>query len=400
VKRVVIVGAGCAGFTTAFALRDEGFDGSIVLVGAEPVLPYDRTMLSKHPVPSRLGEGWELASIDDYKVRDVGLHLGERVIGVDLHARTVETDAGSSERFDILVLATGASPKRLDVPGSHLDGILFLRDIDDAKVLQEAAEECVGIVGLGLIGCEVASSLASRGLAVTGLCADAAPMATQLGDVVGGLIRRMHEANGVTVRCNDVVAAFEGAENVERIRTASGGAIECTTAVIGVGVRPNTTLAAAIGLHCENGIVVNRECQSSIPTIYAVGDVATQVRPVRRRRTRVEHWENAKAHGHAAALSIVGRPARPTDIPRYWTQQYGQSLHIAGYPELADEIAVTGSLDEKSLSVSYLANGALVGALATNRPRDARRALSLIRDRAKPTARELAAGLRAVLADA
>lgn len=388
-RTFVVVGASLAGLRAAETLRREGYDGRLVLVGAESHLPYDRPPLSKE----LLAGEWEPEQIalrkQPYDDLDLELRLGRRASGLDAGGRVVELDDGGERlEFDGLVVATGARPRTL--PGTPaLDGIFVLRTLDDCLAIREHLQSRprVVVIGAGFIGSEVAATCRGRGLHVTVLEMLATPLERAVGPVVGDACGKLHRAHGVDLRCGVKVAGFEGADRVERVRLADGSTIDADLVVVGVGVIPETRWLEDSGLALDDGVVCDETCLAA-PGIVAAGDVARWPNPLfDGELMRVEHWTNATEQGVAAARRLlVDDPAAAAafaPVPFVWSDQYDVKIQVVGSIRGDDEVAVAdGSLDEHRFVALFGRSGRLVGALGFSRPRLVMQYRKLIAERA------------------
>jgi 3-phenylpropionate/trans-cinnamate dioxygenase ferredoxin reductase subunit len=371
-RRVVIVGASLAGLAAMEALRQEGFDGAVVAVGAEPHLPYDRPPLSKQVLQGSWGpEKTALREPDRYQSLDVEWRLGRRAARLDLEGRRVVLDDGEAIPVDGLVVATGASPRRL--PGTPpLAGIHVLRTLDDclAIVAELDAGPKVCVVGTGFIGAEVAASCRQRGLEVTALEALDTPMAMAFPAEMGRTCAALHLDHGVDLRCRAMVAGFEGEGRVERVLLADGSAVEADVVVVGIGVVPETGWLEGSGLTLENGVVCDATLAAA-PGVVAAGDVARW--PLGGQMVRIEHWTNATEQGAAAGRRLLAADgeAQPfAPVPYVWSDQYDTKIQVVGLPRADDEMAVVdGTLEERRFVACFGREGRLTGAVAFNRPR-------------------------------
>src|SRR5215211_7682754 len=321
----VIVGASLAGAKAAETLRSEGFDGRLMLIGAEEERPYERPPLSKDYLRGEAGR--DKVYVHDagfYSEHDIELRLGRRVVGLDLSAGEVALDDGERLRYDRLLLTTGAEPRRLAVPGAELDGVLYLRSVPDSDTLRARLDRggTVVVVGAGWIGAEVAASARQRGLEVTVIEPASVPLERVMGAEVGAIYRDIHTDHGVEMLTETGDEAFEGANAAERVRTSDGRAIECDFVVVGVGVQPRTELAARAGLEVDNGILVDEHLETSAQAVFAAGDVANARHPFYGEGIRVEHWDNALHQGPAAARNMLGRAVPFDRLPYFFSDQY------------------------------------------------------------------------------
>ena len=380
----VVVGASLAGATAAVTLRDEGYEGRVVLVGEEPHVPYERPPLSKEYLRGEVPfERAFVHSADVYAEREIETRRGIRAVRLDTVENVVELAGGERLLFEKALIATGARNRRPAIPGLELEGVFDLRTVEDADRIR--AEALPGrkavVVGMGFIGSEVAASLRSLGVQVAVVAPGSAPLQHVLGEDVGGVLAEIHREHGVQLHFGDSVEAFEGAGRVERVATTAGRQIECDFAVLGVGVEPAAELAAGTGIEVDNGIVVDEYCRTNVEGIYAAGDVANHYHPVFERRIRVEHWDNALKHGPAAARNMLGKDQPYEEIPWFWSDQYDTNVQYAGFHTTWDELVVRGTLEERSFVAFYCTKGRVLAAVAVNRGRDLRRSVPLIEAR-------------------
>ncbi len=341
----LIVGASLAGAKAAETLRHEGFEGRVVLVGAEEERPYERPPLSKDYLRGEAGrERVYVHGEDFYAEHDIELRLGRNAVDMNASLREVALDDGERLRYDRLLLATGAEPRRLAIPGGELDGVHYLRTVDDSDVLRERLDRggAVVVVGAGWIGAEVAASARQRGLEVTLIAPDPVPLERVLGREVGGVYRDIHTDHGVRMLLGTRVEAFEGDGAVERVRTSDARHLECDFVVVGIGVQPRMQLATRAGLSIGDGILVDEHLQTTAPAVFAAGDVAGAQHPFYRQRIRVEHWANALRQGPAAARNMLGA-AEPYDcLPYFFSDQYEVGMEYSGFARRWDRVVFRG----------------------------------------------------------
>jgi 3-phenylpropionate/trans-cinnamate dioxygenase ferredoxin reductase subunit len=367
-RTFVIVGASLAGAKAAQALREAGFDGRIVLIGAEPDRPYERPPLSKGYLRGEAErEKVYVHGASFYADNQIELRTGQRAIGLDASRRELGLDTGERLGFDRLLLATGMEPRRLDIPGAGLGGVHYLRTLADSDALRERlnAGGKLAVVGAGWIGSEVAASARQRGLAVTMIAPDSVPLERVLGVEVGSIYRDLHADHGVELRLGARVASFEGDGTVERIRTRDGHAIECDAVVVGVGAEPSTQLAMSAGLAVENGILVDARLQTSAEGIFAAGDVANQAHPLLG-RLRVEHWANALHQGPAAARSMLGSPERYERLPYFFSDQYDVGMEYSGHATSWDRVVFRGDPASRKFVTFWLQDGRVRAGMNVN----------------------------------
>ena len=377
----VIVGANLAGGAAASTLRKEGFHGKVVLVGEEAHPPYERPPLSKEYLRGEhsmersalMPPGW-------YAENEVDLLLGTRATRVYPDSGVIGLANGRPLAYDKLLIATGGRNRDLTVPGHELDGIFSLRTIEDADRIRTHARRGskAVVVGAGFIGCEVAASLRLMGVEVDVVEILSAPMARIVGERVGRVFEAIHREEGVRFHFGQAVLRFGGQGSVEEVMTTGGERIGCDFVVVGVGIEPATEVVDESGVAVENGVVVDSFCRTSVPGIYAAGDVANHYHPLFDRRIRVEHWDNALKQGSAAAKNMLDQQA-PFDDPHwFWSDQYGHNLQCTGFAAEWDDLVVRGSLEERDFLAFYLAGGVVKAAVAVNRGKELRRARSLI----------------------
>jgi 3-phenylpropionate/trans-cinnamate dioxygenase ferredoxin reductase subunit len=367
----VIVGAGLAGAKAAQTLRETGFGGEIVLLGEEPERPYERPPLSKGLLLGTAEResvfvheaGW-------YVTHDIDLRTDTRVTGVDRVARQVELDDGKRIGYDALLLATGATPRRLDVPGADLGGILSLRTLADSDRIAAAVAEGAHlvVVGAGWIGLEVAAAARARGATVTVVERSELPLLRVLGPGIARVFADLHRDHGVTFRLGAVVQAFRGEGQVSAVLLGDGTEVRADAVVVGVGVQPNVALAEQAGLAVGNGVVVDRALRSSDPRVYAAGDIANAFHPLYGTHLRVEHWATALNTGPAAARSMLGAEMVYDRLPYFYTDQYELGMEYTGYapPGGYDTVVVRGDLAKREFIAFWTAAGRVMAGMNVN----------------------------------
>jgi len=381
----VIVGGGLAGSVAAGTLRAGGFDGRIVIVGDEVHLPYSRPPLSKAVLRGEHDvDVSTLRPASWYAERDIDVELGVRAESVDAGDRVVVLHDGRRIRYDKVLLATGGRARVLDVPGFGLDGVYTLRTRDDslaiAARLRPGAQ--VVVVGAGFIGAEVAASARALGCEVTMLEIADVPLSRVLGAEVGERYAAMHREEGVDLRTGVGIARVEGDGKVRRVIATDGSIHEADVVVAGVGIAPDVAVATASGIEIGNGIVVSERCETSVPDVFAAGDVAVHPNPILGRMIRVEQWQNAQHQGAAAARNMLGHDEPFAEVPWFWSDQYDVNLQMAGLPNASDDVVFRGDNTSRSFTVFYLRDGLLAAVVALNRTKDVSQGRRLIQERA------------------
>jgi 3-phenylpropionate/trans-cinnamate dioxygenase ferredoxin reductase component len=382
-ETLVLVGANLTGGEAAATLRQEGFDGRVVLIGAEPRVPYERPPLSKEYLRGEFSfEQALLRPSNFYDDNGIETRFGVRATEVHAAEQVVELEGGERLPYDKLLIATGGRNRRFPIPGLDLEGVYDLRTVADCDRIR--AESAPGrravVVGMGFIGSEVAGSLRQLGVDVVVVERDPVPLRRVLGEEVGRVMAGIHLDQGATLIFEDTVASFEGeGGRVGRVRTGHGRLIECDFVVMGLGIEPVTELLADTGVEIDNGIVVDEYCRTGGEGIYAAGDVANHYHPVFDRRIRVEHWQNALKQGPAAARSMLGKGDPYDEIPWFWSNQYDSNLQYAGFHTEWDELVVRGSMEERNFVAFYLKGERLLAAVSVNRGKDLRRSMRLIK---------------------
>ncbi|KQY50987.1 MULTISPECIES: NAD(P)/FAD-dependent oxidoreductase [unclassified Nocardioides] len=365
--RVVVVGAGHAAGTFAALLRQAGYDGELVLVGAERHLPYQRPPLSKTFLAEPATQ-W-LREAPFYVENSITVRLHETITLIDRVAHTVETSLGQVLTYDALVLATGARPRMLDVPGCDLPGVLSLRTIEDAAALRDGLAGAAGlaVVGGGYVGLEVAAVARSGGVPVTVLEREDRVLARVASPALSGILAAHHRGRGTDVRTGADVVAFEGdADGVRRIRLADGEAVDAGTVVVGVGAIPCDELASRSGLLCRGGVVVDGAARTSDDAIWALGDVTVRPRHGGGEPMRFESIPSATEQARQAVASIMGKPSVEPEVPWFWSDQFDLKLKIAGVVAAPYDTVLRGEPATGSFALFHHHGGRLVAVEAAN----------------------------------
>jgi 3-phenylpropionate/trans-cinnamate dioxygenase ferredoxin reductase component len=372
-RTFAVVGAGLAGAKAVEAIRAEGFDGSVVLFGAEQYRPYERPPLSKGYLQGADERDTVFVHAPTwYAEHDVDLRLDVPVVGLDRQAHELTTRDGDTLRYDKLLLATGATPRRLRVPGAELSGVRYLRTLDDSNALRSAFRPGtrVVVVGAGWIGLETAAAARVAGATVTVLENAELPLLRVLGRRMATVFADLHLAHGVDLRCGVTVsavrAATAGPSTVGGVELADGTVLDADVVVVGVGVSPDVELAQAAGLAVDDGVLVDASLRTSDPDVFAVGDIANAEHPVLGRRIRVEHWANALQQPEVAARAMLGADAVYDRLPYFFTDQYDLGMEYVGYAGADDEVVVRGDLEALEFVAFWVRDGRVLAGMNVN----------------------------------
>ena len=368
-ENVVIVGGGAAGNAAAEMLRREGYRGGLTLLSADDSVPYDRPTLSKDFLSGSVGEKMiPLRSKDFYRKHEVELLLKTRVEAIDPRNKAVRLADGKQRKFDALLLATGAEPVKLKVPGADLAHVCYLRSQSDCRTIIAKAGKAkrIVLVGASFIAMEVASSLIQRKLEVHIVAPEAVPMATVLGPQVGEYLRRLHERNGVVFHLQQSVVAIDE----RKVTLKDGHTVSAGLVVIGIGVKPLVDLAERAGIKTDRGVLVNEHLETSVPGIFAAGDITRWPDPLTGDNIRVEHWVVAERQGQTAARNILGRPERFEAVPFFWTSQFDFTLNYIGHAEKWDKLDLEGSIEDQNCKLSFQRAGKTLAVATVGRDRE------------------------------
>jgi len=364
--RIVIVGGGGAGFAAAEMLRREGFDGSLTMVSADDTAPYDRPNCSKDLLAGNAPPEWmPLRPPEFYKEQSIDLMLATEVTAIDPKARQVTLAGGRSLPFDRLLLATGAEPVRLDIPGAASAHVHVLRSLADSRAIIASAVSAkrAVVIGASFIGLEVAGALRARNIEVHVVAPDRRPLERVLGPELGDLVRRLHEEHGVVFHLGETATAIADG----KVTLKGGSVLLADLVVAGIGVRPRLQLAERAGLTIDRGVVVNQYLETSAPGIYAAGDIARWPDKATGDNIRAEHWVVAERHGQAAARNMLGQGRAFADVPFFWSQHYDMPVNYVGHAEKWDETAIDGDVAGKDCVVRYKRGGRVLAAASVYR---------------------------------
>jgi NADPH-dependent 2,4-dienoyl-CoA reductase/sulfur reductase-like enzyme/nitrite reductase/ring-hydroxylating ferredoxin subunit len=355
-NRIVVVGGGAAGFAAAEMLRRQGYQNAITMLSSDDAPPVDRPNLSKDYLAGSAPEDWvPLRGDDFYKENNIKLRLKTEVGMIDAKEGAVVLKNGSSVPYDRLLLATGAEPVRLQIPGADLPHVHLLRSLADCRAIIKGAEGAkrAVVIGASFIGLEVAASLRARELEVHVVAPDKRPLERVFGPQMGDFIRKLHEEHGVIFHLEDTSDAI----TAKQVKLKSGGTLDADLVVVGVGVRPRIALAEAAGLAIDKGVTVNAQLQTSAPNIFAAGDIARWPDPHTGENIRVEHWVVAERQGQTAALNMLGMGLTYDAVPFFWSQHYDIPINYVGHAEKWDDIAMDGDIPSKDCVLHYQRSG-------------------------------------------
>src|SRR5215471_2503652 len=372
-ERIVIVGGGAAGFAAAEMLRREGFSGEVTLLSADEDAPYDRPNCSKDYLAGNAPQDWmPLRPPEYYKDRSINLELRTEVTVLDTKARQVTLGNGRNIPFDKLLLATGAEPIRLDIPGANLRHVHVLRSLADSRRIIADAEKArrAVVIGASFIGLEAAAALRARGIEVHVVAPDHRPLERVLGREFGDFIRALHEERGVVFHLEQTAIAI----TAETVALSGGSTLPAELVVVGIGVRPRIALAERAGLRIDRGVAVNEYLETSVPGIFAAGDIARWPDPLSGENLRIEHWAVAERQGQTAARNMLGQGERFAAVPFFWSQHYDVPINYVGHAEKWDQLDIDGDINARDCLVRYRRNGKVLAVASIFRDVDSLRA--------------------------
>jgi len=371
-RTFAVIGAGAAAATAVETLRQEGFEGRILMIGSEDRVPYDRPNCSKDYLSGKFksADKWlPLRPTAFYEKYDIE-RLSARVVEMDVPSRRIVLDEGTTLTPDAVLIATGAVPRRLKVPGADLPGVFTLRSWDDCNAIIDALKDSkqAVVIGDGFIGMEAASSLAHRGLAVTVVAHGLVPFARAFGEAVGGMIREIHEENGTVFRFGRSVASITGSGRAQQVHLDDGSVLDADLVLVGIGSDLATAFIKGVHLSDDGSIDVDEHLAVS-DGVYAAGDIARYPDPATGERIRIEHWRLAEQHGRAAARSMAAKPQLFKGVPFFWTEHFGFSLSYAGHAGEWDEFIVDGNIAKRDFVAFYANKGRVFAAATTHSER-------------------------------
>ncbi len=369
---IVIVGGGQAGAQSAITLRQNGYEGSILILGEEPFIPYERPPLSKQFLAGEVGiEQLYMRNADFYTDKTITIESGSHVSRIDRKKKTVEVVGGKLIPYSKLILATGGRVRKMNCPGADLPGIHYLRGISDVEQFRDKLDDRTRlvIVGGGYIGLEVAAVAVKRGCHVTVMEMMPLVLHRVVSPEMSKFYMDVHTAAGVNIHTSTAVKAFEGSNSVECVK-CQDKQFDADLVIIGIGIEPNTELAIEAGLEVDNGIVVDECARTADPDIFAAGDCTNHPNSILGQRLRLESVPNALAQGKAAALAAIGKPAPYAEVPWFWSDQYDLKLQMTGISRPGDQVVIRGSMEERKFSACYLRNGIFVACQAVNAAKD------------------------------
>lgn len=383
--KIVIIGAGHAGVQAAVSLREEGFEGEITLISEESDLPYQKPPLSKGYLQGKQSaEAIIFRSENYYSSNQIDLKLGVKISHINPNNNSIQTIDGQTIEYSYLILATGASNRKLNIEDAE---ILYLRTLSDAKLIEQKLEtaEKIAIIGGGFIGLELAALAQEKGKKVSVIEAQSRLMERVLPTVISEVFQQTHEQNGVEILLNTFTESIQGKD----IITTCGKKIEADLILAGIGVIPEMSLAASAGINCENGILVNEFQQTSIPNIYAIGDCANHFNIFAQKNIRLESVQNAVDQAKVAANHILGKSEPYNAVPWFWTFQYNLKLQMAGISTGFDRYVVRGDVNSSKFSVYYFKNEQLIAVDSLNKPAEHLNARKLLTAQISPTDKQL-----------
>jgi 3-phenylpropionate/trans-cinnamate dioxygenase ferredoxin reductase subunit len=392
-ERIVVVGAGQGAGQLVASLRQEKYEGEIMMIGDEPYLPYQRPPLSKTYLSGELELPRVLVRPEKfYTDKNIETRLGTRVSAIDRDAKTVTLDDGSVVEWSQLVLATGSHARRLNLPGIELPGVHYLRTIEDVDAIRADMGEGrrLVIIGGGYIGLEVAAVARKMGMDVTVLEMEDRILARVTTEEMSAYYTRVHTEHGVDIRTRAAAAEILGEDRVTGVRCTDGTELEADAVIVGVGILPTTALAEAAGIECDNGIVVDDHCRTSAPDIHAIGDCSNHPSELLGRRLRLESVPNAMDQARVVAKNLTGGDASYNAVPWFWSDQYDLKLQMVGFSGEADEQVVRGDPDTASFARFYLKDGVVIAVDAVNRPKEFMASKQLVANHARVDAERLA----------
>jgi apoptosis-inducing factor 3 len=384
-RNIVIVGGGAAGFAAAEKLRRESYQGSLIMVSDDAAAPIDRPNLSKEYLAGTAPEEWLPLRPDSfYSENHIDLRLGAKVTGIDVQSRKVTLTDGDTVLYDRLLIATGAEPARLSVPGAEQSHVCTLRTLSDCRAIIERTKAArrVVVMGASFIGLEAAAALRTRGIEVHVVAPDKRPMERVLGPQMGDFVRSLHEAHGVVFHLEETAIAIDGNE----VRLKGGDRLEADIVVVGIGVRPRVELAERAGLTIDRGVLVNAYLQTSAPAIWAAGDIARWPDAFSGESIRVEHWVVAERQGQTAALNMLGGQEKFTAVPFFWSRHYDTSIRYVGHAATWDQIAIEGDITARDCVLRFQRAGRVLAVASISRDLESLQA-ELVMERAAATTR-------------
>jgi NADPH-dependent 2,4-dienoyl-CoA reductase/sulfur reductase-like enzyme/nitrite reductase/ring-hydroxylating ferredoxin subunit len=393
-RTFVILGGGAAGYMAAQTLREDGFQGRILIITREDRLPYDRPNLSKDFLQGHAEPEWMPLRPDQFFTdHDIDVRRGQAVTRIDPVARTVTFSDGDSLTYDALLVATGGTPRKLQFPRDDLANVFLLRSYADAEAVIEGAAGSprAVIIGASFIGLEAASSLTERKCSVTVVAPDTVPFQKTLGAEIGALFQRLHESHGVKFKLGSSVARFEGSGRVEAVVLENGERLEADLVVVGVGVKPATDFLVGVELSRDGGVIVDQHLRAA-EHLYAAGDIASFPSISTGGRQRIEHWRTALQQGRTAAHNLAGKAVAYDSVPFFWTRQYDAGLLYVGHAEDWDEIIIQGDLSAQDFLAFYVKGDRILAVAGMNRDRDLAAVEGLMREERMPKPDQLRGG--------
>jgi 3-phenylpropionate/trans-cinnamate dioxygenase ferredoxin reductase component len=392
-QSIVIVGGGLAGANAAFALRELGYERRVTVIGEESSLPYERPPMSKEYLRGEksLEEAF-VKPADEYSGKNIELLTGRRAVKLDAGRREITLNDETTLSYDAVLLATGSAPRKLDAPGAELKGVHYLRNVEDAHAIRNAANEAqsVVVIGGGWIGTEVAASLRQLGRNVSLVALPPGPLEHVLGSEVAGVYQRLHKEHGTPIIIGRV-AELAGTDRVTEVVLSDGQRLPADLVVAGVGAAARVDLAAGAGLHVHGGgVQVDQFLQTSVPEVFAAGDIASAWHPRFGRHIRIEHWDNAIEQGKVAAANMLGQRQAYDRTPYFYSDQFDLGMEYRGYARSWDRVVIRGDLDAREFDAFWVKDGHVVAAMNANRWDDAAELQELVDNQAPADIEKLA----------
>lgn len=373
-KEILIIGCGHGGIQAASSLRQNGFDGRLLLISSDASLPYQKPPLSKAFLSRDMTDEQLLIRPKSfYQNQQIELLIGATVKNIDSQAKTIQLDDGTGMNWDELILATGSVPRRLSIPGAELDGVFYLRTLQDSEQIRNALDQAhkIAIIGGGYIGLEVAASARKANKKVTLLEAENRILKRVTSEFMSDFYQSVHQSHQVDIRTQTAIVDLQGKNGrVKQVRTDDGEVFPADIVIVGIGVMPAIQLAEAAGIDCDNGILVDNTCRTSVEHVWAIGDCTNHPNPIFKRRLRIESVPNAMEQARVVAANLTGQKKLHHAVPWFWSDQYHLKLQMAGFSSGADTEVLRGDKESEKFARFYWKDGALSGVDSVNCPQE------------------------------